>query len=115
MDMSRSILGVEHEHVEVLHDKPGLCPDCLNLEITGRGGGKVQLVERDGKWVCPRSGPSLAKQYAAEGLQIPAVAPVGMWMLPTFAFTLGGGWLFRNWLRRRKEEASPTNQSPETK
>jgi hypothetical protein len=110
--MSEFIPGAEH--VEVLNDKPGLCPDCLSREIDGRGGGKVQLVARDGKWVCPRSGPSLAQQYAKEGLQIPAVAPMGMWMLPTFAFTLGGGWLFRNWFRRTKEKASTANRSRDT-
>jgi len=45
-------------HVAVPHDRPGLCAECLNLWITGRGGGKVQLIERDGKWFCPKSGPS---------------------------------------------------------
>src|SRR5262245_20194345 len=29
------------EHVEVLHDRPGLCPECLDRYITARGGGKV--------------------------------------------------------------------------
>ncbi len=110
--MSGFIVGVEH--VEVPHDKAGLCPDCLDREITGRGGGKVQLVERHGKWVCPRSGPSLAQQYAAEGLRIPAVFPMGMWMLPTFAFTLGVGSLFGNWFRRTKKKASTAEGSQHT-
>jgi hypothetical protein len=105
--MSRFILGAEH--VEVLHDKSGLCPDCLNLEITGRGGGKVQLVERDGKWVCPRGGPSLAKQFASEGVSVPAVAPSG-WLMPTFALTLGGAWLLRNLYRRGKESRVQESQ-----
>jgi len=56
-------------HVEVAYDKPGLCPECLNLEITGRGGGKVHLIERNSKWVCPRSGPSLAQERKEQGLR----------------------------------------------
>jgi hypothetical protein len=66
--MTMFIFGADH--VEVLHDKSGLCPECLNLEITGRGGGKVQLVERDGKWICPRGGPSLLEQAEAQGVHI---------------------------------------------
>ena len=53
--MSEFIVGVEH--VEVPHDKAGLCPDCLDREITGRGGGKVQLVERHGKMGLPSEWP----------------------------------------------------------
>jgi hypothetical protein len=99
------------EHVEVPYEKPGLCPECLNLQITGRGGGQVQLLERDGKWVCPRSGPSLTQQYAREGVDPAAAFGVGMgigWMVfPTFAFSVGGGWLLWNWLRRKKGKPDP--------
>ncbi len=54
------------EHVEVLHDRPGFCPECLERYITARGGGKVQLVARDGKWVCPRSGKTLAQEFGPD-------------------------------------------------
>lgn len=65
-------------HSIVRHDQPGLCPECLDREITGReGGAKVQLVERDGKWVCPRSGPSYAEQLGADGVRaLGAIAPL---------------------------------------
>jgi hypothetical protein len=98
------------EHVEVVYDKPGLCPECLNLEITGRGGGQVQLVERDGKWVCPRSGPSLAQQYANEGVSPSAAFGIGIGVgstaFRTVAFGVGSGWLLWNWFRRKKDGKS---------
>src|SRR5438067_7258758 len=98
------------EHVEVPYEKPGLCPECLNLEITGRGGGQVHLIERDAKWICPRSSPSLAQQYLKEGVN-PALAFGGeagtSWMmLPTLAFSVGSGWLLWNWLRRKRDKTT---------
>src|SRR2546421_12322588 len=100
------------EHVEVPYETAGLCPECLNLQITGRGGGMVQLIERDLKWICPRSGPSLAQQYAKEGVDPGAVfgggAGIGWMIFPTAAFGVGTGWLVWNWLRRKKD---PTHQS----
>jgi hypothetical protein len=65
-------------HSEAKHDHPGLCPDCLNREITGRAGwAKVQFVERDGKWVCPRSGPSYAEQLGPDGIRaLGSIAPL---------------------------------------
>ena len=91
------------EHVEVPYEKPGLCPECLNLEITGRGGGRVQLVERDGKWMYPRSGPSLAQQHAKEGVNAGDRLGIGWLIFPTLAFGVGRGWLFWNWLRRKND------------
>ena len=103
--MTQFIPGAEH--AEVAYDKPGLCPECLNLEITGRGGGQVQLIEREGKWICPRSGPSLAQQYAREGVSPGAAFGIGMGIpslvFPTIAFGVGSGWLFWNWFRRKKD------------
>lgn len=91
------------EHVEVLHDGPGLCPDCLDRYITGRGGGKVQLERRDGRWVCPRSGPSLAQEFGRDvavlGWGASAVGPPAV----TFA---AGGWglakLLERWRARKR-------------
>lgn len=74
--MTQFIPGAEH--VEVPYEHPGLCPECLNLEITGRGGGQAQLLERDGKWICPRSGPSLVQQYAKEGVNPAGAVGVGL-------------------------------------
>ena len=88
-------------HSEVPHDKPGLCPDCLNRWIDGRGGGKVQLVERDGKWVCPKSGPSLAKQLGSDGIRMLGAGLA----LPTISLNVGVGWwltnVFHRWWQRK--------------
>jgi|SRR5215470_19377492 len=93
------------EHVEVLHDRPGLCPDCLDRYITGRGGGKIELVARDGKWVCPRSGKSLAQEYGDDvGTLASGLGAVPVFAVPTMAFGIGlGTWLGKllRWKRRR--------------
>src|SRR5712691_3224109 len=92
------------DHVEVPYDKPGLCPECLDLWIDGRGGGKVQLVERDGKWVCPRGGASLVQQFGPDGAR--TLSAVGaLVVLPTISLSLGAGWwltnIFGRWRRRK--------------
>jgi hypothetical protein len=95
--MTQFIPGAEH--VEVPYEHPG------------RGGGQVQLLERDGKWLCPRSGPSLVQQYAKEGVNAAGAFGVGLgvgWMVfPTFAFGVGSGWFLWNWLRRKKDKTAP--------
>lgn len=83
------------EHVEVLHDGPGLCPDCLDRYITGRGGGKVQL--------CPRSGPSLAQEFGRDVAVLGwGASAVG---LPAATFA-AGGWglakLLERWRARKR-------------
>ncbi len=99
------------EHVEVLHDRPGFCPECLERYVTARGGGKVQLVARDGKWVCPRSGKSLAQEFGPDTSVL--AAGVGTFpVLPTLAVTLGGSWLISRLWRRWKSRGQRPGDEP---
>jgi hypothetical protein len=103
------------DHVAVPYDKPGLCPECLNLWSTGRGGGKVQLVERDGKWFCPRGGPSLVEQLGPDDLKTTANLGTAMspFALPTIALGVGGGWWLSRFLRRRSPSKVAEDQRQE--
>jgi hypothetical protein len=58
-------------HSQIRLDAPGLCPRCLELELTGReGGSRTELVAeivdgaKTGKWVCPYGGRSYYQQGA---------------------------------------------------
>ena len=108
--MTQFIPGAEH--VEVPYEDPGLCPECLNLETTGRGGEQVQLLERDGKWICPRSGPSLVQQYAKEGVSPAAAFGVVNWDrldgVSDLCLWCRERMVIWNWLRRKKDKTAPS-------
>lgn len=101
-----TMLDPAREHVEVLHDTPGLCPECLERYVTGRRGGKVHLVERDREWVCPRSGPSVGQELGPDTRRLAA----GILPFPTLGSTLAGGWLIGD-LHRKWREIKPGDRS----
>src|SRR5262249_52015259 len=77
-----------------------------NRYVTGRGGGKIELVDRGGKWVCPRSGPSLAREFGEDvGTLAAGMGAMPVLALPTPRFTVGGGWLLGRLLRCWRREA----------